>query len=490
WRRSWLSYFNRHLARFFFIAVVIAREFIRFPSGKTEENIEVAGAIAGTENKVEETAAARKQFTVYTDHKPLLYFRNSTDPNSRVSRYQFKLQNFEFNIQYKPGPNNIIADCLSRNPVVEQVNVMTRSADGLKRVNYKLTRTRVTRPKVQKTPENIEASDDITDQSTEKEKGEHGAVVPMTDAQSTAVEIADLQNAAEIESCKESNAEGDDVLADEIQDVEARNKDLQTAAEIESDSGKDENDCEPAHNTLTHGDFTTEKMIFECKDQLFMRKDNYVVFVSSDGQPCDEGARQLQKYNMLPKFVDGIQESYTAKVDMEADKLQLVSGASCTASSRHCVSPDGSEAYWSTVEMGECGINKYSIIYDGYITKIEDLEEENVVYMLSTQDRNFALVRKFEENVCGIVIQHTEHTRLMIIESSGRHAPMRQTEIIAHNIDLFAYTNAKFFSNHVSASTSHRRTHGGLDSIGPQIGAKTVDNSNFKFCSYAFRLIQ
>ncbi|CAB0036632.1 unnamed protein product [Trichogramma brassicae] len=193
-----------------------------------------------------------KQFTVYTDHKPLLYFRNSTDPNSRVSRYQFKLQNFEFNIQYKPGPNNIIADCLSINPVVEQVNVMTRSADGLKRVNYKLTRTRVTRPKVQKTPKNIEASDDITDQSTEKEKGEHGAVVPMTDAQSTAVEIADLQNAAEIESCKESNAEGDDVLARRNTDVEARNEDLQTAAEIESDSGKDENDCEPAHNTLTH----------------------------------------------------------------------------------------------------------------------------------------------------------------------------------------------------------------------------------------------
>ncbi|KAL7304774.1 hypothetical protein TKK_0003003 [Trichogramma kaykai] len=137
-------------------------------------------------------------------------------------------------------------------------------------------------------------------------------------------------------------------------------------------------------------------------------------------------------------------KSYTAKVDMEADKLQLATGASCTASRRHCVSPDGSEAFWSTVEMGECGINKYSIIYDGYITKIEDVEEENVVYTLSMEDRNFALVRKFEENVCGIVIQHTEHTRLMIIESGGRHAPMRQTEIIAHNIDLFEYTNAKF----------------------------------------------
>ncbi|CAB0040607.1 unnamed protein product [Trichogramma brassicae] len=166
-------------------------------------------AVGDAASDVEALLKSRgKQFTVYTDHKPLLYFRNSTDPNSRVSRYQFKLQNFEFISSTSQAPNNIIADCLSRDPVVEQVNVMTRSADGLKRVNYKLTRTRLThlesteneRTKVNEKLKNIEASDDITDQSTEKEKGEHGAVVPMTDARSTAVEIADLQNAAEIES--------------------------------------------------------------------------------------------------------------------------------------------------------------------------------------------------------------------------------------------------------------------------------------------------
>ncbi|CAB0034242.1 unnamed protein product [Trichogramma brassicae] len=219
-----------------------------------------------------------------------------------------------------------------------------------KRVNYKLTRTRVTRPKVQKTPKNIEASDDITDQSTEKEKGEHGAVVPMTDAQSTAVEIADLQNAAEIESCKESNAEGDDVLADEIQDVEARNEDLQTAAEIESDSGKDENDCESAHNTLTHGDFTTEKMIFECKDQLFMRKDNYVVFVSSDGQPCDEGARQLQKYNMLPKFVDGNPGETWKRTNCNWYQAHHALPQAGTASAPTEARPIGRQSRWKSIE--------------------------------------------------------------------------------------------------------------------------------------------
>ncbi|CAB0043009.1 unnamed protein product, partial [Trichogramma brassicae] len=127
-------------------------------------------------------------------------------------------------------------------------------------------------------------------------------------------------------------------------------------------------------------------------------------FAGTSGEfgKCTAESRYVDAYGtfhdvVVQGFIKIDMQSYTAKVDMEADKLQLVSGASCTASSRHCVSPDGSEAYWSTVEMGECGINKYSIIYDGYITKIEDLEEENVVYMLSTQDRNFALVRKFEE---------------------------------------------------------------------------------------------
>ncbi|CAB0042576.1 unnamed protein product, partial [Trichogramma brassicae] len=137
-------------------------------------------------------------------------------------------------------------------------------------------------------------------------------------------------------------------------------------------------------------------------------------------------------------------KSYSAKVDMEADKLQLSTGAVCQASKRHCVNPDGSEAYWSTIQIGECGLNKYSIIYDGYITKVEDMEEKNVVYTLATEDRNFALVKSFEENICGILFMHTDLPRLMIIESGGAQGPLRQRDVIAHNIDLFAYTNAKF----------------------------------------------
>ncbi|CAB0027963.1 unnamed protein product [Trichogramma brassicae] len=64
------------------------------------------------------------RFTVYTDHKPLLYFRNSTDPNSRVSRYQFKLSCYDFSIEYKEGSTNVVADCLSRNPIIENINTI------------------------------------------------------------------------------------------------------------------------------------------------------------------------------------------------------------------------------------------------------------------------------------------------------------------------------------------------------------------------------
>ncbi|CAB0044149.1 unnamed protein product, partial [Trichogramma brassicae] len=63
---------------------------------------------------------------------------------------------------------------------------MTRSADGLKRVNYKLTRTRVARQKLKDTPKIVEANDDDTTESTEKVKD--AAEIPKTDAQSIAAE--------------------------------------------------------------------------------------------------------------------------------------------------------------------------------------------------------------------------------------------------------------------------------------------------------------
>lgn len=61
-----------------------------------------------------------QKFTVFTDHKPLEKFniKKSNDPELRqILNY---LSQFDFEIIYNPGKNNLEADCLSRNPVLEE----------------------------------------------------------------------------------------------------------------------------------------------------------------------------------------------------------------------------------------------------------------------------------------------------------------------------------------------------------------------------------
>ena len=58
-----------------------------------------------------------KKFTLLTDHKPLVWFQNSKDPCSRVSRWRLKLAEYDFDVIYKAGKMNVNADVLSRNPI-------------------------------------------------------------------------------------------------------------------------------------------------------------------------------------------------------------------------------------------------------------------------------------------------------------------------------------------------------------------------------------
>ena len=45
-----------------------------------------------------------------------------------------------------------------------------------------------------------------------------------------------------------------------------------------------------------------EKLFVECKEQLFMRKDNYIYFITTEGTPCDKGSLQLSERKELPRF--------------------------------------------------------------------------------------------------------------------------------------------------------------------------------------------
>ncbi|RWS01610.1 Retrotransposable element Tf2 protein type 1-like protein [Dinothrombium tinctorium] len=75
-----------------------------------------------------------KNFTVITDHNALKWLKSVKKPNSRLFNWSLKLSQYDFNIKYEPGKNNVEADCLSRNPIerneckehVKVVNLLTK----------------------------------------------------------------------------------------------------------------------------------------------------------------------------------------------------------------------------------------------------------------------------------------------------------------------------------------------------------------------------
>lgn len=59
-----------------------------------------------------------QKFKIVTDHRPLTWLFNCKDPSSRLIRWRLKLEEYDYEICYKPGRVNANADALSRNPVL------------------------------------------------------------------------------------------------------------------------------------------------------------------------------------------------------------------------------------------------------------------------------------------------------------------------------------------------------------------------------------
>ena len=60
-----------------------------------------------------------KKFIVFTDHRPLKNFNIKKSNDVKLLQILNYISQFVFEIVYNPGKDNIEADCLSRNPVLE-----------------------------------------------------------------------------------------------------------------------------------------------------------------------------------------------------------------------------------------------------------------------------------------------------------------------------------------------------------------------------------
>jgi len=67
-----------------------------------------------------------RRFTVYTDHKSLIWLKSAMVDSGRLTRWVQKLSAFDFDIKYRKGSDNVVADALSRAPA----SVLTISRDG------------------------------------------------------------------------------------------------------------------------------------------------------------------------------------------------------------------------------------------------------------------------------------------------------------------------------------------------------------------------
>ena len=80
-----------------------------------------------------------RQFTIETDHKPLLPFNMKQQLNAKCERWRLKLQQYQFTIRYIKGKHNTVADYLSRSPVDNASN----DEDDYTRTKSQATQTEI-----------------------------------------------------------------------------------------------------------------------------------------------------------------------------------------------------------------------------------------------------------------------------------------------------------------------------------------------------------
>lgn len=66
-----------------------------------------------------------RKIKIYTDHQPLTYALSNKNTNSKLKRWKSILEEYNYELQYKPGKANVVADSLSRPPKLSEINSMT-----------------------------------------------------------------------------------------------------------------------------------------------------------------------------------------------------------------------------------------------------------------------------------------------------------------------------------------------------------------------------
>lgn len=104
--------------------------FISRTLSKTEENYATNEkemlAIIWALNSLRNYLYGTAKVNIFTDHQPLTYALSNKNNNSKMKRWKAILEEYNYDLHYKPGKANVVADALSRIPRT-QINTLASS---------------------------------------------------------------------------------------------------------------------------------------------------------------------------------------------------------------------------------------------------------------------------------------------------------------------------------------------------------------------------
>ena len=62
---------------------------------------------------------------MFTDHQPLTYALSSKNNNGKMKRWRAILEEYNYELKYKPGKTNVVADGLCKTPQRTEINYLT-----------------------------------------------------------------------------------------------------------------------------------------------------------------------------------------------------------------------------------------------------------------------------------------------------------------------------------------------------------------------------
>lgn len=233
-----------------------------------------------------------REFTLVTDHKPLVWMHSVKDPTSRLLRWRLRLAEYEYKVVYKAGKTNVNADALSRNPA-PPIQILPLHSDSSEESIFSrpLRTPTQTAPKAPtpppNEPENVAEEDTIA--PSPDEPGDDPASPLFPDASEEGIEFPPPPNESDLENEANSSESLDALLSPATES----NPELSPPS-----SDSDEPLVDPV---AVQYDGRT---IISTRDKLTIRNDNLAFFTTLKGEACCTGSRELDAAERLPVLPD------------------------------------------------------------------------------------------------------------------------------------------------------------------------------------------